>query len=48
MVLADVRGEKVTIAGAREQYGVVIDPQSLNINWAQTTELRQNRPPVPR
>ena len=44
MVLADVRGEKVTIAGAREQYGVVIDPQSLNINWAQTTQLRQNRP----
>jgi N-methylhydantoinase B len=31
MVLADVKGEKVTVAGAREQYGVVIDPHNLNI-----------------
>jgi N-methylhydantoinase B/oxoprolinase/acetone carboxylase alpha subunit len=43
MVLADVKGEKVTVAGAREQYGVVIDPQNLGINWAQTTQLRQSR-----
>jgi len=42
-VLTDVKDEKVTLAGAREQYGVVIDPQSLSVDWAQTTKLRQNR-----
>ena len=43
MVLDDVKGEKVTVAGAQEQYGVVIDPQSLNIDWEQTKKLRQTR-----
>jgi len=42
-VLTDVKDEKVTIAGAQEQYGVVIDPQSLSIDWTQTTHLRQSR-----
>jgi hypothetical protein len=41
--LADVKDEKVTIAGAREQYSVVIDPQNLSIDWGQTTLLRQSR-----
>jgi len=40
-VLVDVKDEKVTIAGAREQYGVVIDSQSLRVDWEQTTKLRQ-------
>jgi N-methylhydantoinase B len=43
MVLADVKGEKVTLTGAREQYGVVIDPQTLSIDWEQTARLRQSR-----
>ena len=43
LVLADVKGEKVTISGARERYGVVIDPHSLSIDWEQTTSLRQSR-----
>ena len=42
-VLADVKDEKVTIAGAWEQYGVVIDPQSLSVNWEKTVQLRQGR-----
>jgi hypothetical protein len=42
-VLADVKGEKVTITGAHEQYGVVIDPQTVSIDWEQTTRLRQSR-----
>ena len=42
-VLADVKDEKLTIAGAREQYGVVIDPQSLTVNWEKTAVLRQKR-----
>ena len=43
MVLADVKDDKVTIAGAREQYGVVIDANPLSIAWDKTTELRQLR-----
>jgi len=31
------------LAGAREQYGVVIDPQSLSIDWEKTAALRHNR-----
>jgi N-methylhydantoinase B len=42
-VLADVKDEKVTIFAAREEYGVVIDPPSLSIDWEQTTRLRQSR-----
>jgi N-methylhydantoinase B len=32
--------EFVTIEAAREVYGVVIDPQSRGIDWAQTRALR--------
>lgn len=42
-VLNDVKDEKVTITGAREQYGVVIDAQHMSIDWEQTTTLRQSR-----
>jgi N-methylhydantoinase B len=42
MVLADVKGEKVTPAGAREQYGVIIDPETLSIDWRQTEQLRRS------
>jgi N-methylhydantoinase B len=42
-VLADVRDEKLTVTGAREQYGVVIDPQTLRVDWEQTAALRQRR-----
>ena len=36
-----VKDEKVTIAGAREHYGVVIDPQSLHVDWEKMARLRQ-------
>ena len=42
-VLADVKDEKLTIAGAREQYGVVIDPQAGTVDWEQTRTVRQTR-----
>jgi N-methylhydantoinase B len=42
-VLRDVHDEKVTVEAAREQYGVVIDPQHFIIDWQQTHRLRQSR-----
>lgn len=42
-VLADVKEEKVTIAGARGQYGVVINPVMMTVNKAATKALRQTR-----
>ncbi|MBI3797412.1 MAG: hydantoinase B/oxoprolinase family protein [Deltaproteobacteria bacterium] len=42
-VLIDVRDEKLTVSAAREQYGVVIDPQGLGIDWEKTAALRQKR-----
>jgi N-methylhydantoinase B len=42
-VLIDVKDEKLTVAAAREQYGVVIDPQSLSVDWGKTVALRQRR-----
>jgi N-methylhydantoinase B len=39
-VLADVVEEKVTITAARDQYGVVIDPQNLTIDLKATARLR--------
>lgn len=42
-VLRDVHDEKVTVEAAREQYGVVIDPQNFIIDWQQTHRLRQNK-----
>ncbi len=46
-VLADVRDEKLTIAAAREQYGVVIEPQTLAIDWERTAALRRRQTPLP-
>ncbi len=42
-VLADVYDEKLTLKGAREQYGVVIDPQSLTVDREKTALLRQKQ-----
>ena len=42
-VCADVEDEKVSIAGAREQYGVIIDTDPLRVNWEKTTQVRQSR-----
>ncbi len=41
-VLRDVLDEKVTVDAAREQYGVVLDPQALTVDWEQTQRLRQS------
>lgn len=43
-VLTDIKAEKVTVAGAREQYGVVVDPHSLSVDWPATTKLRAQQP----
>jgi N-methylhydantoinase B len=40
-VLVDVKDEKLTVNAAREQYGVVIDAQSCEIDWDKTTALRE-------
>jgi N-methylhydantoinase B len=42
-VLADVLEEKVTLAAAREQYGVVIDPATLTVDEEATCRLRERR-----
>jgi N-methylhydantoinase B len=39
-VLGDVRNEKVSTESAREDYGVVVDPQSMTVNDAATAKLR--------
>jgi N-methylhydantoinase B len=39
-VLADVVDDKLSIAAARDQYGVVVDPHSLTIDATATSELR--------
>ena len=44
-VQKDVQDGKVTVNGARQQYGVVIDPHSLTIDWEHTHCLRQRREP---
>ena len=36
----DVLNEKVSIEGARVEYGVVIDPKMLQVDEAATTKLR--------
>ncbi len=43
LVLEDVLDEKVSIEAARRDYGVVIDPQGLAVNAAETTLLRAER-----
>jgi len=42
-VEADVRNEYVSIAKAREDYGVVIDPATLQVDLAATERLRSER-----
>jgi N-methylhydantoinase B len=44
-VLVDVQDEKLTVPAAREQYGVVIDPLELAIDWEKTAALRRQRQP---
>ncbi len=46
LVLGDVLDGYVTLAGARADYGVVIDEQSLTIDQAATIEQRLNLTPV--
>jgi N-methylhydantoinase B len=41
-VQKDVQDEKVTVEGARQQYGVVIEPHTLLIDWEHTQRLRKN------
>ena len=41
LVLADVRGEKVTPEHAREAYGVVLTADSAEVDWPATERLRQ-------
>ena len=40
MVLDDVRNEYVSVVAAREQYGVIIDPESMTLDQAATDDLR--------
>ena len=40
MVLDDVRNEKVSVSGAREQYGVLIDAEAMAVDEEGTRELR--------
>jgi N-methylhydantoinase B len=42
-VLADVRDGYVSLAGARQAYGVVIHPEKMEIDVAATTALRSGR-----
>ena len=42
-VLDDVIAEKVSLARAREVYGVVIDLEHRAVDWAQTEQLRAER-----
>ena len=42
-VLEDVLDEKMTVAYAEKTYGVVIDPQTLQIDEERTAVLRQSR-----
>jgi len=42
-VLADVRNGYVSLAGARQAYGVVISPEKMEIDVAATTALRTKR-----
>ena len=43
LVLGDVLDGYVSIEGAREDYGVVIDPEKLAIDWEATKKLREQR-----
>ena len=39
-VLADVRSGLVSVNSAQEQYGVVINPQTMDIDWDRTAQCR--------
>ncbi|MEM1775518.1 MAG: hydantoinase B/oxoprolinase family protein [Nitrososphaerota archaeon] len=41
MVRMDVKNEYVTIETARDVYGVVLDPKTLEIKWDETKKLRE-------
>jgi len=43
LVLGDVLDGYVSIHGAREDYGVVIRPEEISIDWAATRKLRAER-----
>ncbi|MGE0826367.1 MAG: hydantoinase B/oxoprolinase family protein [Candidatus Binatia bacterium] len=45
LVQKDVQDGKVTVSGAQQQYGVVIEPQTLTINWEHTSRLRKSHKP---
>lgn len=42
-VLEDVLDEKLTVGYAEREYGVVIDPETLQVDWERTAALRQER-----
>jgi len=42
LVLEDYRDELITLDVAEKIYGVVIDPEKMEINWEATEELRKN------
>ena len=42
-VLADVQDEKLSLSNAREQYGVVIEMETTEVNRQETEALRANR-----
>lgn len=41
LVAQDVRNDKVSLASAREDYGVVLDPETFAVDHAATTRARQ-------
>lgn len=41
-VLEDVKNEMISVESANREYGVVIDADTLSINWVATKELRHN------
>jgi len=43
VVLADVQDEKLSVAQARDQYGVVIDTAAAAVNMTETEALRATR-----
>ena len=43
LVLGDVLDGYVSIEGAREDYGVVVRPEELGIDWEATTKLREQK-----
>lgn len=43
MVWADVRNELISIEGAQKDYSVIIDSQTLEVDYAKTDELRDKR-----